>query len=415
MVNKNLKKSFIWNTLGSGLLSINSLFFLIITTRINGVNDAGIFTLCFASACMFYSIAIYSGRIYQVTETDETVTDNEYIVNRIITSIIMMIIALFFGLINKYNDGKLIILLLLSLFKATDAICDVFHGILQKNDRLDIVGKSLFLRSLLNIIVFLVIDILTKNLVLACLSLIIVNIIILIVIDIKFSLKYKEKLDNFNFKAVFKIFTFGFYTFAFSLIANYLVNIPRYAIDGLNNESFQTIFGIIVMPATIILLICQFITQPIITQLKEYYINNNKKAFLSIIYKLVFAVIIIGVFALIMGWLCGIPILNILYGLKLDAYLSQLLIIMIGATMYTMASIFSNAMVIFRKTKIQFYIYLFVAIISYFICTYLVSLLGFNGAIYGYLIEMLLLLLAYIISFIIINKKMFKGCKNDRC
>ena len=39
------KKNFIWNTLGTGLNAFNSLFFMIIATRINGVEKAGVFSI----------------------------------------------------------------------------------------------------------------------------------------------------------------------------------------------------------------------------------------------------------------------------------------------------------------------------------------------------------------------------------
>ena len=35
---KQFKKNFIWNTLGTGLNAFNSLFFMIIATRVNGVD-----------------------------------------------------------------------------------------------------------------------------------------------------------------------------------------------------------------------------------------------------------------------------------------------------------------------------------------------------------------------------------------
>lgn len=410
---ESLKKSFFWNTLGSALNSFNSLFFLIIVTRINGVNDAGIFTLCFATACMFYCISVYSGRTYQVTETDESITDNEYIINRIICSIVMIMISMMFAIIKGYNSYKLLILLLLTLFKASEAVSDVFHGILQKNEKLYVVGKSLFFRSLLNIILFLIIDLLTNSVIYSCFSLIISNLIILFIVDVKQSFKYKEKLIKINLKAVFKIFTFGFYTFSFMLISNYLINIPRYGMDLLNDESLQTIFGIIVMPATMIMLLCQFILQPVITKLKQFYFKNDRKHFLSIIYKLSLSIIIIGILCLIIGYFIGIPILNLLYGLELNNYLINLLIIIVGAVFYTLANIITNAMVIFRKTKVQFYIYLVVTVISYFICNTLIKYFDFNGATYTYLIMMFMLLLFNTINFIIFmnNNKNWKGNK----
>ena len=52
----NFKKNVIWNILGTGFNSFNSLFFLIIVTRINGTTNAGIFTIAFSTACILYII-----------------------------------------------------------------------------------------------------------------------------------------------------------------------------------------------------------------------------------------------------------------------------------------------------------------------------------------------------------------------
>ena len=70
--------------------SFNSLFFTIIVTRLNGLNDAGIFTYCFATACVLYNIAVYEGRAFQVTDITGKNTDMDYIYHRIMTCIIMI-------------------------------------------------------------------------------------------------------------------------------------------------------------------------------------------------------------------------------------------------------------------------------------------------------------------------------------
>lgn len=414
-MNNNLKKSFFWNTLGSGLSSVNSLVFMIIVTRINGIKEAGIFTLCYASACMFYVIATYSGRTYQVTENNSEIKDIDYITHRIIAAIIMLLISLLFGIINKYSELKITILILLCILKAIEAICDVFHGIIQKNERLDIVGKSLLIRSVLNTIAFLITDLLTNNLIIACVSLLVIDIVILILIDIKYALKYKDKSKKVTNKAILKIFTLGFYTFGFSFIANYLVNAPRYAIDKVMNEDFQTIFGIVVMPATVIMLINQFIVQPIITTLKSNYTNKDKKSFLNIIYKVIGVTILTGFVAIIAAYFLGIPVLNLLYGIKLNNYLYSLLLILFGATLYTCASVLSNSLIVLRKTKIQLVIYLISSLFAFFISYKLVKIYDFSGAIYSYVLTMLLLLILYVAYFIItMNKKNIWEVNNER-
>lgn len=414
-MDNNLKKSFLWNTVGSGLNSCNSLLFLVVVTRLNGLINAGIFTLSFATACMFYVIATYSGRTYQVTETDDKINDNDFICHRIIAALIMIIISIIFGIVSQYTGIKMIIFMLLCTLKAIEAICDVFHGIIQKNNRLDIVGKSLFLRSILNILIFVIIDKLSNNLILSTISLIVVDIAVLFFVDIRYSLKYQEKSSKINYQAVYKIFILGFFTFGFSFIANYLVNAPRYAIDSIMSEEYQTIFGIVVMPATIIMLINQFIIQPLITTLKDSYSDKDKKTFLNLIYKIIGVTIITGLVSIILAYFLGIPVLNLLYGIKLDTYLYSLLAILLGATLYTISNVLSNGLIILRKTKIQLAIYLITSIFAFTISYRLVNMYGFDGAIYSYVSTMAVLLMLYIIYFIIVvSKKNIWEEKNER-
>ena len=97
---KGFRKNFIWNIIGTTFNAFNSLFFMIIITRVNGLENAGIFTLAFSTACILYIIGIYAGRIYQVTEASKEITDKDYIANRIISCIIMIVIVIFFVIIK---------------------------------------------------------------------------------------------------------------------------------------------------------------------------------------------------------------------------------------------------------------------------------------------------------------------------
>ena len=159
------RKNFIWNILGTGFNAFNSLFFMIAVTRINRVDNAGIFTIAFSTACIIYIIGVYAGRIYQVTEPDKSITDKEYIINRIITTVSMLILVILFSAIRGYNIFKSTIFLLLTTYKALEAFSDVIYGILQKNEKLDIAGKSLFFKSLISVIVFVATDLITKNMI----------------------------------------------------------------------------------------------------------------------------------------------------------------------------------------------------------------------------------------------------------
>lgn len=117
MKENKIKKNFIWNTIGTTLNSFNSLFFLILVTRINGINDAGVFSFGFSLACVFYCIGNYSGRIYQVTERDSKYSNSDFIYTKILTCILMMGISIIYILLKGYVLDKILILLSLITLK----------------------------------------------------------------------------------------------------------------------------------------------------------------------------------------------------------------------------------------------------------------------------------------------------------
>ena len=98
----SVKKDFIWNMLGATVNAFTSLIFMVIVTRINGTNVAGIFTFAFSLACLFQVISNYSGRTFQVTNNDPLLKDSDFIYNRITSCIIMMFFVLLYLSIKKY-------------------------------------------------------------------------------------------------------------------------------------------------------------------------------------------------------------------------------------------------------------------------------------------------------------------------
>ena len=246
----------------------------------------------------------------------------------------MIIFLIAFCLLKKYDIEKFTIFLLLTIYKALEAFSDVIYGILQKNNNLDIVGKSLFLKSLLSIIVFLFIDIITKNMILSIISMIIVCLLIIFFYDFKKTYKYIDLKIKVNMANVYSILKKGFFTFAISFLGMYVLNAPKYSIDTYLTNNYQTIFGIIVMPATVIGLVAQFLIHPYLNQIVALYENKDLKNLKKLLTKLILLIIGFGVISIILAYLFGTQILGIIYGLDLSSYKIGLSIIILSAIFY---------------------------------------------------------------------------------
>ena len=403
-----MKKNFIWNVIGAGANAFVSLVLAIIVTRINGLDEAGIFSYCFATACLMYCIGVYAGRIFQVTDLDSSITDYDFIYNRILTCLAMIIISILFAFINpNHTVYKAIILVLLCLFKDIEAFSEVLYGIVQKADNLFQVGISMTIKAIVSIIIFVIIDILTKNLIISCTSIFIVNIFFIITYDYRNIKKLNIKRNKFNNKSNKLILKTGFYTFILSFLMIYVINICRYTINNILTDDLQTIFGIIIMPATFMGLLGQFIIQPFLVRIKKYLEDNKNKEISKLTINLSLSIIGLGIIILIIAYFLAVPVLNFVYGININIYKFDLMIILIGAVFYGLAVIYSAVLVAMRKTLNQVIIYIVVSIVGTIISYPLINKLGIKGASITYFISMytIAVLFGIIIKYKLSQKK----------
>ena len=78
-----------------------------------------------------------------------------------------------------------------------------------------------------------------------------------------------------NLNNVFSILKSEFFVFFNSFAGIYILNAPKYAIDGFLTEDIQAIYGYIMMPATVMTLFTQFIVMPFLGKLKDMYEAKN--------------------------------------------------------------------------------------------------------------------------------------------
>ena len=401
-MDKNLRKNFAWNIIGVSINSFNSLLYLMVINRINSKFDAGIFTFAFSLMSLFYIMAIYYTRVFQISNGED---NNKYISCRLATCLLTIIIVFLLCIANSYDFYKLIVIMLLCVYRILEAMADVFYGILHRHDELFKSGISLTIKGILSIVSFTIIDIVTNNLIYSILGIIISNLFVFILFDLLSSRKYLKNFKfSFNFYDVLKE-SFPIFIIAFASI--YMVNVSKYILDFYDTAEVQNIFGIILMPATFMSLCAQYIMNPFLNVLDE--LKNNKKnfEFIRLSKKITISLLFVGVLVLVVSYFIGIRVLNILYSIDLCAYNIDLMMIIVGSTLFALANAYSSVLVILKKNYLQMFIYLFVSVTSTIVGVILVSIYHLRGASISYLISMMLLYVLYYIVYKYYLKEFF--------
>ena len=403
MKNKQLKKDFVWNMLGLTINSFNSLFFLVIINWINGRHDGGIFTFSFSLCCLLYFVGTFYNRTYQISNPNKF-TNKEFIMNRVISVLIMLGLTICYALIMKYEIYKFSIILGLCFYKMLESFAEVMYGIETENDELYKSGISMFIKGVLSIILFLVIDLITKNLLLSVSIIVLVNIFVILVYDIPNCKKYITSV--INYKNVLRIFKFTLPIFVFCFLNNYLINSSKYILDVFETAETQNLFGIILMPGTIMGLCTGYILNPYLVKLKKNLKDKKYDNFDKTIGKIVLSIILLGIFIIVCAYLFGIKLMGLVYHIDLSPYATDIIIIIAGSIFLSITIIYSNVLTIMNKNITQMILYIINSIISLVISIILIKNYGLFGATLTYLIIMVLQGIEFVFAYKILYKKL---------
>lgn len=179
--------------------------------------------------------------------------------------------------------------------------------------------------------------------------------------------------------------------FVSSFLAAYLGNVCKYAIEAAGTEQMQTVFNVLFMPSFVINLFMIFLMRPTLTRLAKLWLGHEARPFLRIIGRLLLAVAGITVAVVGVCAVVGIPVLELLYGIDLDAYLMPLLVVLLGGGFLSASNVFYNAMVVIRTQNAVVVGYVGAIVVATLVSVPLVEAAGVTGASVAYALSCLVL------------------------
>ncbi|HFI0468572.1 TPA: lipopolysaccharide biosynthesis protein, partial [Streptococcus suis] len=187
-------------------------------------------------------------------------------------------------------------------------------------------------------------------------------------------------------KACFPLFFNGF-------LINYIFSEPKLAIDGLSEvgkgfEGMQRDFNVLFMP-TFILNLLFIVLRPLLTQLSLYWTNKDYVKFNTQIKQITLALLGLEFIVLLGGYLIGLPILSLVFGVNLLSYKNVFMILLLGGMFNLFATLIDNIMTIYRKQGLLLIANIVSFVISKIITTNLVYRYGLVGASLSFLISMI--------------------------
>jgi len=401
MKNKQKKSDFFWNMVGSVCYSVSSFYYLMLVTRVCGVELAGLYSLAFSTAQLLLTIGRYGIRTYQATDVEERFSFAVYGKSRVITCTLMMVAGMFYVGFGSFSREHAAICIWVIALKMIDAVEDVFHGEMQRKYKVALMGQMLALRNVSTCIVFTIVLLLTKRLCFTLMITVITMLVFCVVINTLGIGKRKKRVSekNKDFINVLKICT---PIFASTFLSLYLYNVPKYAIDQYMSIDNQAYYNILFMPSFVITLFGEIISKPLMTMIAVEW-NNSLIQFKRIISKILMLLALATVFIIFAGHFIGRFLLELIYGVDLSNFKLEFILLLLGGGVSAATYFLYNVLIAIRHEKCIIIVYVATAICMTIAGYVLVHMRGMIGAAIAYVVSCavlsscFLLLLVYFI------------------
>lgn len=402
-----MHETYVWNAIAMMANSFQTMLLLIILTNFGTPEDSSIFVMGYAVANLLVNLGKYGVRQFQVTDAKTEYNFSSYRIQRYFTVVIMLCVCILYSayeyMTGNYTLYKSSIIFIICLLKVIDAFEDVFHGELQKKGRLDIASKILGLRNIIYIVEFGVLYLITRNLMVTVLVCFFSSLVITAILNwIPSEYYVKDKCNSDEIKKIFKYCgPLCFTTF----INMYVTNAPKYIIDQNVSDEVQTCFNIIFMSVFVIGLLGNFILQPVLKKMGDIWNDKSIRTFEKLIFKIMAAMAAISVVTVFIGSLVGIPILQLIYNVDLQAYHSELILFMICGCLIAVLNLFIMVITTMRKQMLLVYGYTAVALLFFISGEKIVVSYGLIGLCQLFLLGILLLNIYQLILIVTLIKK----------
>lgn len=386
-------RDYVWNTIGVGLWGMVFPVLTIVVTQLAGAEQAGMFSLAFVTALLLMFVGNYGVRNFQASDLDEEYSFADYQANRVLTVVIMLVAGITYCKFRGYTDQMWLMSLGVYLYKAVDALADVYEGRLQQVDKLYLAGISQAFRSAAALIGFSLALLITRNVGVSSIVMAVIAAVTFVVFTFPLAQLETPKSRSANAKRVIALLKQCFPLFVALFMYNLIDNMPKFVMEGALSYDNQLYYNALYFPAHAILLTSGFIYKPMLLKMANAWADpaKRKKFDLIIVVMFVIIVAITVVVAGAMSWF-GLAIMSFLYGIDFEQYRGLCFVMLAAGGVTAGIEFLYQVITVLRRQRAVTKLYLITFGFSLFVPVLLVNFTGLPGAVIGYLIVMCILL-----------------------
>lgn len=345
----SLRKNFLWtfsSTLVNGFVQWS---IVIIIARYGSPELVGQFSLATGLVLPVFAFLNFHLRVVYVTSPKKNTVFGDYLSLRLCTTIVALLLILLISTVMGYENRLLLVAVSYGFVRGAEAMSDILYAPAQKGERMNLMAISIILRNLVSLLIVFCTITFSGSLVLAIALMSIWEFCIAVFFDYRVALFFADNRLRFQLDRLGGIIHKS-YPLGIALGLTILIgSVPRFIVEHFAGIKEVGYFAAIQYFYVASGMVITAINSASIPRLSRYYADGQLGKFHSLLRKLFTIGAVSGVTVTIFFALSGKIILDLFYGAEYAPYSSELVIIIIAASIQYLVAIAASGILAMNK------------------------------------------------------------------
>ena len=385
-----MRKNQLYITIGNFVYLLAQWALTVVVVRLStDFYMAGLLGLAMTVANIFFIIASYGLRSYQVSDVQHVYADQSYTLSRAITVPVSIILCAAYAAMKGYEGESILVILLYMLYKALEAASDVLYGIMQQHNQYGKICLSMSFKGIFSLAVFTGALAAGMSISMAIICMVAVAVVTLICMDIRWCLPLSHPLISLskeNIKKTGKLLLFASPMVILAIAQPLLMSIPRLYFEQHYSTELLGIYSSLSSPTLAITTLVSCALMPYIPLFAQYYTEGDSKRLFRLTFLSLGLTLAFGAAAYAAAGLIGPWVLAILYGSSAAGYNPVFQLIIIVSTLSSVNMCLIVVFTAIRKLIAQSVVLLLGCLLCYLITPGIVTKFAMEGVTYSLMI-----------------------------
>ena len=321
----SIRRNFAWNLGGLALFNLSQWIVILILARLTDREVVGTYALSLAIAAPVFLTLGMNPTTLMATDARRGWRMREYRSLRIVLNTLAVLVTMAIGYFGGAQLATLFVLAAVCWSKSVESVSRTYYGLFQQNERLDLVSRSLILRSVLGPLGFFAGVLIGDELVWGCVGLAVGWLVCVVLHDRPAAVGLARAVDislgqgqRTDWRAVRSLAFVGAPLGVDAGISSLAINVPRYAIHAILGATSLGVYSALAALAQTVQMISSSLSGAMIARLATYHYQGRKRAFLRLLWILTGVGVGVVLVSMLGALVLGGPFLRLTLGKEYD-------------------------------------------------------------------------------------------------